>query len=340
LPRINTTTMASIWDRKDLTDCYFFYNGTCTKMSECEYRHCRAALSGDDETPCIDWKLGKCTIAKCVNRHPNVTPKLKAQWTTERPILAVVTPGTKTIVPKKKVKGDSDFIVKSLEEILKEQKAPITPRKTLGKGEETATVRKTIRKQSNANSTATATPNTVVPQNSSNNSTNTPPIINSTVNSSGITNSNNNETGSPLSSPPLLSPASSSVSSPPPPSPPREERTISSTPSTATNNTSSSPKRGREVSDDSDADVDESPKAKRQKVDTLTNIAEHQQTEQHQEMHESTVAAIEPTVQEEQSDEEEEDEKMGNENMMDEETFRIEFEKELLQFRRIYGTSV
>jgi len=313
LPRINTTTMASIWDRKDLTDCYFFYNGTCTKMSECEYRHCRAALSGDDETPCIDWKLGKCTIAKCVNRHPNVTPKLKAQWTTERPILAVVTPGTKTIVPKKKVKGDSDFIVKSLEEILKEQKAPITPRKTLGKGEETATVRKTIRKQSNANSTApaTATPNTVVPQNSR----------------------------SPLSSPPLLSPASSSVSSPPPPSPPHEERTISSTPSTATNNTSSSPKRGREVSDDSDADVDESPKAKRQKVDTLTNIAEHQQTE-HQEMHESTVAAIEPTVQEEQSDEEEEDEKMGNENMMDEETFRIEFEKELLQFRRIYGTSV
>jgi len=318
-------------------------------MAECEYRHCRAALSGDDDIPCIDWKLGKCSNAKCPNRHPNVTPKLKAQWATERPILAAVTPVTKTTVaPKKKVKSDSDFIVKSLEEILKEQKIPITPVKNTAKG--SPTVRKTIRKPRNANSTAptvqtAATPTAIVPSNSNNSSINIP-------NTNSLVNNSNNETGSPVSSPPLLSPTSSSVSSPPP-SPPREERTINSTPSTATNNTNLSPKRGREESDDSDVDVDESPKAKRQKVDTLTNITEHQHTE-HREIHEPTVAAptasmvIEPTIQEEEeeeSDEEEEDEKMGNEKIgneyaMDEETFRIEYENELLQFRRIYGTSV
>ncbi|XP_072629111.1 uncharacterized protein C12orf50 homolog isoform X8 [Canis lupus baileyi] len=48
-------------------DCYFFFNSTCIKGSQCRFRHCEEALGSD--TVCSLWREGKCLDPLCRFRH-------------------------------------------------------------------------------------------------------------------------------------------------------------------------------------------------------------------------------------------------------------------------------
>nr|KAF6451791.1 hypothetical protein HJG59_001684 [Molossus molossus] len=48
-------------------DCYFFFNSTCIKGSQCRFRHCEKALRSD--TVCSLWREGKCLDPLCRFRH-------------------------------------------------------------------------------------------------------------------------------------------------------------------------------------------------------------------------------------------------------------------------------
>ncbi|XP_077701866.1 uncharacterized protein C12orf50 homolog isoform X6 [Canis aureus] len=48
-------------------DCYFFFNSTCIKGSQCRFRHCEEALGSD--TVCSLWREGKCLDLLCRFRH-------------------------------------------------------------------------------------------------------------------------------------------------------------------------------------------------------------------------------------------------------------------------------
>ncbi|XP_029810626.1 uncharacterized protein C12orf50 homolog isoform X2 [Suricata suricatta] len=48
-------------------DCYFFFNSTCIKGSQCRFRHCEEALGSD--TVCLLWREGKCLDPLCRFRH-------------------------------------------------------------------------------------------------------------------------------------------------------------------------------------------------------------------------------------------------------------------------------
>ncbi|XP_032972817.1 uncharacterized protein C12orf50 homolog isoform X1 [Rhinolophus ferrumequinum] len=48
-------------------DCYFFFNSTCMKGSQCRFRHCQEALGND--TVCSLWREGKCLDPLCRFRH-------------------------------------------------------------------------------------------------------------------------------------------------------------------------------------------------------------------------------------------------------------------------------
>ncbi|XP_045686607.1 uncharacterized protein C12orf50 homolog isoform X1 [Phyllostomus hastatus] len=48
-------------------DCYFFFNSTCIKGSQCRFRHCKKALGSD--TVCSLWREGKCLDPLCRFRH-------------------------------------------------------------------------------------------------------------------------------------------------------------------------------------------------------------------------------------------------------------------------------
>ncbi|XP_010628090.1 uncharacterized protein C12orf50 homolog isoform X2 [Fukomys damarensis] len=48
-------------------DCYFFFNSTCIKGSQCRFRHCEEALGSD--TVCSLWREKKCLDPLCRFRH-------------------------------------------------------------------------------------------------------------------------------------------------------------------------------------------------------------------------------------------------------------------------------
>ncbi|XP_011743059.1 uncharacterized protein C12orf50 homolog isoform X4 [Macaca nemestrina] len=48
-------------------DCYFFFNSTCIKGSQCRFRHCEEALGSD--TVCSLWRERKCLDPLCRFRH-------------------------------------------------------------------------------------------------------------------------------------------------------------------------------------------------------------------------------------------------------------------------------
>ncbi|CAH0385936.1 unnamed protein product [Bemisia tabaci] len=48
-------------------DCYFYYYSTCTKGSECLFRHEPTALGC--EVTCNLWQQGKCINSHCNLRH-------------------------------------------------------------------------------------------------------------------------------------------------------------------------------------------------------------------------------------------------------------------------------
>ncbi|XP_017732616.1 PREDICTED: uncharacterized protein C12orf50 homolog isoform X2 [Rhinopithecus bieti] len=48
-------------------DCYFFFNSTCIKGSQCQFRHCEEALGSD--TVCSLWRERKCLDPLCRFRH-------------------------------------------------------------------------------------------------------------------------------------------------------------------------------------------------------------------------------------------------------------------------------
>ncbi|KAM5287892.1 uncharacterized protein C12orf50 homolog [Ctenodactylus gundi] len=48
-------------------DCYFYFNSTCIKGSQCQFRHCEEALSSD--TVCSLWRERKCLDPLCRFRH-------------------------------------------------------------------------------------------------------------------------------------------------------------------------------------------------------------------------------------------------------------------------------
>ncbi|XP_054552129.1 uncharacterized protein C12orf50 homolog isoform X3 [Talpa occidentalis] len=48
-------------------DCYYFFNSTCIKGSQCRFRHCEEALGSD--TVCSLWREGKCLDPLCRFRH-------------------------------------------------------------------------------------------------------------------------------------------------------------------------------------------------------------------------------------------------------------------------------
>ncbi|KAK2498506.1 hypothetical protein MC885_011466 [Smutsia gigantea] len=48
-------------------DCYFFFNSTCVKGSQCRFRHCEEALGSD--TVCSLWRMGRCLDPHCKFRH-------------------------------------------------------------------------------------------------------------------------------------------------------------------------------------------------------------------------------------------------------------------------------
>ncbi|XP_036880160.2 uncharacterized protein C12orf50 homolog isoform X2 [Manis javanica] len=48
-------------------DCYFFFNSTCIKGSQCRFRHCEEALGSN--TVCSLWRQRKCFKPLCKFRH-------------------------------------------------------------------------------------------------------------------------------------------------------------------------------------------------------------------------------------------------------------------------------
>ncbi|XP_058529760.1 uncharacterized protein C12orf50 homolog isoform X2 [Ochotona princeps] len=48
-------------------DCYYFFNSTCIKGSQCRFRHCEKALGSD--TVCSLWREKKCLDPLCRFRH-------------------------------------------------------------------------------------------------------------------------------------------------------------------------------------------------------------------------------------------------------------------------------
>ncbi|XP_036880167.2 uncharacterized protein C12orf50 homolog isoform X3 [Manis javanica] len=48
-------------------DCYFFFNSTCIKGSQCRFRHCEEALGSN--TVCSLWRQRKCFEPHCKFRH-------------------------------------------------------------------------------------------------------------------------------------------------------------------------------------------------------------------------------------------------------------------------------
>lgn len=54
-------------------DCYYFLNtNTCTKGSNCPFRHCAALLNSKGTIPiCSGWQAGACSDPKCQLRHSN-----------------------------------------------------------------------------------------------------------------------------------------------------------------------------------------------------------------------------------------------------------------------------
>lgn len=57
---------------KDSSDCYYFFNSSCSKGDDCSFRHCEAALGS--ETVCVFWKSGSCVRPDCRFRHAIVRP--------------------------------------------------------------------------------------------------------------------------------------------------------------------------------------------------------------------------------------------------------------------------
>jgi len=299
--------MTGTWERKELIDCYYYYNDKCAK-DNCDYRHCKAALLGSDDNPCIMWKMGKCLNIKCTNRHPNVTPKLKALWSQS----STTTITTPTKAPKKK-EDDHVYTLAELQEIQKQKSMASNTTPMIGKIQKkpettgTSVQRKILKKLNPPSSTTVYTGN------------------NNSVSSASIPSPFGAST---VSSPP---PTSVSSSSSPPASPPLESTV------TATIGGSLSPKRAREQDD---SDSDESPEAKRQKFDPVD------QTFQQQEQVQDNILMSEddPIVDEEEIElllsSIPELKKILDEIIVDEETYKIEFENEIQEYKRIFGTTI
>ncbi|XP_064232748.1 uncharacterized protein C12orf50 homolog [Aotus nancymaae] len=63
-------------------DCYFFYNSTCLKGSQCRFRHCEEALGSD--TVCSLWRQRKCFVPLCRFRHMEMQPNcIPCFWETQ-----------------------------------------------------------------------------------------------------------------------------------------------------------------------------------------------------------------------------------------------------------------
>lgn len=56
-----------------LNDCHFYFNSTCVKGRECEYRHCFKALG--KEKVCSKWRFNQCDRVDCHFRHSNIVVK-------------------------------------------------------------------------------------------------------------------------------------------------------------------------------------------------------------------------------------------------------------------------